>query len=154
MFSSALKYPLTRCKRAVLLIDKAGALARCSLNEKALEAIREAESLKGACDSSHDYIYQGIGDLYLNLGYPKEAAAIFNQAIDMTKEKANRIPLKFKLAQCYWLLNKRKDSLALHDQISSFNDPFWSNLAKERIEEINFNREIRKQVKGIRGLGD
>jgi len=151
MFSSALKYPLTRCKKSVLLTDKAGALARCSFNEKALEAVREADSLKGACDSSHDYIYQEIGGLYLNLGYPKEAAAIFNQAIDMAKEKAKKIPLKFKLAQCYWLLNKRKDSLALYDEISILNDPFWSNLAKERIEEINFNREIRGQRSEIRG---
>ena len=151
MFSSALKYPLTPCKRTILLTDKAGALARCSFNEKALEAVREADSLKEACDSVHDYIYQEIGDVYLNLSYPKEAAAIFNQAIEMAKDKANIIPLKFKVAQCYWLLNKRKDSLALYDQISSFDDPFWSNLAKERIEEINFNREIRAQKSEVGG---
>ncbi|MCD4717913.1 MAG: tetratricopeptide repeat protein [Desulfobacterales bacterium] len=146
MFSSALKYPLTRCERAILLIDKAGALAECSFNEKAFEATREADSLKGACDSPYDYIYQEIGDLYLNLGYPKEAAAVFNQAIEIAKEKPSKIPLKFKVAHCYWLLNKKEDSLALYDQISSLNDPFWSNLAKASIEEIHVSRENKKQI--------
>jgi len=146
MFSSALNYPFTRCERTILLIDKAGALAECNFNEKAFEAIREADSLKGTCDSSYDYIYQEIGDLYLNLGYPKEAAAVFNRAIEIVKEKATKIPLKLKVAQCYWRLNKMEDSLALYDQISSLNDPFWSNLAKERIEEINFSRENEKQI--------
>jgi len=146
MFSSALEYPLTRCERTILLIDKAGALAGCSFNEKAFEAIREADSLKGACDSSYDYLYQEIGDLYLNLGYPQEAAAVFNQAIEIAKENATKIPLKFKVAQCYWRLNRREDSLALYDQISSLNDPFWSNFAKERIEEINFNVQNIKSI--------
>jgi len=146
MFSFALKYPLTRCERAILLIDKAGALARCNFTEKALKAIREADSLKGDCDSSYHHIYQEIGDLYFNLGYPKDAAVIFNQAIEISKEKATKIPLRLKVASCYWLLNKKEDSLALYNQISSLNDPFWSNLAKERIEEINFNREIKNQI--------
>ncbi|MBW1798110.1 MAG: hypothetical protein JRJ21_06865 [Deltaproteobacteria bacterium] len=146
MFSSALNYPFTRCERTILLIAKAGALAGCSFNEKAIEAIREADSLKGTCDSSYDYIYQEIGDLYLNLGYPKEALDFFNRAIEIAKEKATKIPLKLKVAQCYWRLNRREDSLALYDQISSLNDPLWSNLAKERIEEINFSIENKKQI--------
>jgi len=52
--------------------------------------------------------------------------------------------LKLKIAQCYRLLNKREDYLELYNQISGLNDPFWSNIAKERIEELNFNTEIRK----------
>jgi TolA-binding protein len=146
MFSFALKYPLTRCERTILLIEKAEALAKCNFNEKALKAIREADSLKGDCDSSYHHIYQEIGDLYLNLGYPKDAAVIFNQAIEIANEKTTKIPLKLKVASCYWLLNKKEDSLALYNQISSLNDPFWSNLAKERIEEINFSRENIKKI--------
>jgi hypothetical protein len=38
-------------------------------------------------------------------------------------------------------LNKKEDSLAVYHQISSLNDPFWSNLAKEKMNEIQFNRE-------------
>ena len=146
MFSSALDYPLTRCEKTMLLIDKAGALVKCNSDEKALKAIREADSLKEACASHHDYIYQEIGDLYLNLGHPEEAAVIFNQAIDIAKEKPAKIPIKFKVAHCYWLLNKREDSIAVYDHISNLNDPFWSNFAKEKIEEINFTREIKEQI--------
>ncbi len=151
MFSSALQYPLTRCEKTILLMDKAGALAECGFDKKAFEALREADSLKGACHSSYDYIYQEIGDLYFNLGYPKQAAAIFNQAIDIAKEKATKVPLKLKVAQCYWRLNKRKDSLALYEQISSLNDPFWSNLAKERIEEINFDGLVKSPLTQAEG---
>jgi len=146
MFSSALDYPLTRCERSRLLVDKAGALARCGFSEEAFAAIRGADSLKGACNACFDYIYQEIGDLYLKLGYPEDAAVVFNQAAEIVKEKPGEIAIKFKLAQCYRLLNRRDDSIALYAQISSFNDPFWSNLAKERIEEINFNGEVAKRA--------
>jgi hypothetical protein len=38
-------------------------------------------------------------------------------------------------------LNKKEDSLAMYNQIVSLNDPFWSNLAKERMDEIQFNKD-------------
>ena len=60
----------------------------------------------------------------------------------MAKEKSDKISLKFKVAQCYLLLNKKEVSLDLYDKILSLNDPFWSNLAQEKIEEINFNSDV------------
>ena len=44
------------------------------------------------------------------------------------------------------LLNKKEDSLALYNQISSLNDPFWSNLAQEKIKEINFNSDKISEI--------
>jgi len=38
-------------------------------------------------------------------------------------------------------LHKKEDSLAMYNQIISLNDPFWSNLAKERMDEIQFNKD-------------
>ena len=127
------------------MIDKAGALIKYNRNEKALTAAGEADRLKIYCDNQYDSIYQEIGGLYLHLGYPKKALPIFNDALEIEKEEENRIRLKLKIAQCYRLLDKKEDYLALYDQISTLNDPFWSNLAKERIEEINFNREMSKK---------
>ena len=82
--------------------------------------------------------------LYLKLGYPKKALSMFDKALEIEKEKENETLIKLKIAQCYRLLNKKKDYLDLYNQISGLNDPFWSNLAKERIEELNFSRQIRE----------
>ena len=145
MFSSALRFHLKRCEKARILMDEARALMRCNRNEKALKATREADELKTKCLTQYPHIYKEIGELYLRLGYPKIALSIFNKALETGKERGSEILLKLKIAQCYRLLDKRKDYLAVYNQISGLDDPFWSNLAKERIEEINFNREIRRK---------
>jgi len=146
MFYSALKYPIPECGRVKLLISLAGALSRPGFKQKALKAVREADSLKKKCNTAHGYIYEETGDIFLDLGYPKEAAANFKQAVSMAKKPANKIPVKVKLAQSYWRSNKEKECVELYMQIAALNRPFWSNLAKERIEKINFDREINKQV--------
>jgi len=58
------------------------------------------------------------------------------------KNKENIILIQLKIAECYWLLNKKADSLALYDQLAALDDPFWSNLAKERREDLNFKMEM------------
>jgi predicted negative regulator of RcsB-dependent stress response len=75
------------------------------------------------------------------LGDVRNALNIFNQMIKTTKENSEKNSLKLKLAECYWRLNKKEDSLAMYNQIMSLNDPFWSNLAKERMDEIQFNKD-------------
>ena len=145
-FSSALRYPVTRCQKTVLLIEKAKALRGSNSGEKALKAIEEANGIKKDCSFSDYNICQEIGDLYLNLGYAGKAISFFNQAVDMATENSDKIYLKFKIAQCYLRLNKTTDCLALYNQISSLNDPFWSKLAEEKITEISFNKDINSEM--------
>ena len=144
MFDSALKYQIPECRRAKLLISLAGALSRSGFRQKALKAVREADSLKKICDTAHSYTYEEAGDIYLDLGYPKEAADSFKRAVAMAKKSANKIPVQVKLAQSYWRSNEKKESIELYKQIAALDEPFWSNLAKERIGKINFDREINK----------
>ena len=147
MFSSALRYHLKRCERAKVLIEKASALMKYNLHEKALKATMDADKLKRNCYIHYPYIYHEIGDLYLHLGYPKEGLSIFETAFEIEKEEENKIELKLNIAQCYRLLDKKKDYLALYNQISSLDNLFWSNIAKEKIDEINFAREMRETKK-------
>ena len=147
MFSSALRYELRRCERAKVLIDKATAFMQCSLPEKALWATSEADKLKRDCHLRYPNIYHDTGNLYLRLGYPKKALFTFSAALEREKEYENKIRLQLMIAQCYKLLDKKKDYLALYEKIASLNDPFWSNLAKEKMDEINFAREIRETKK-------
>jgi TolA-binding protein len=145
-FSAALRYPVTRCKKTMLLIEKAKALTGSNSNEKALEAIKEASGIKKDCGFPDYNICQEIGDLYFKLGYADKAIPFFNQAVGTATEDSDKIYLKFKIAQCYLRLNKTEDSLALYNQISSLNDPFWSKLAKERITEITFIKDINSEM--------
>ncbi len=144
MFSAALKYPAIRCEKLSILLGKAQALAGDNSIAKAKETAKRVDGLKSLCSSADYNVYQEIGDLYFNLGDTEKAISLFNQAIAMTKEKADKISLMLKVAQGYRLLNKKKDFLALYKEISDLNDPFWSNLAKEKMEEIDFNWEMNR----------
>ncbi len=144
MFSAALKYPAIRCEKLSILLGKAQALAGGNFIEKAKETAKRVDGLKSLCSSADYNVYQEIGDLYFNLGDTEKAISIFNKAIAMAKEKADKISLMLKVAQGYRSLNKKEDFLALYQEISDLNDPFWSNLAKERMEEIDFNWEINR----------
>jgi tetratricopeptide (TPR) repeat protein len=141
-FSAALRYPVTRCKKTMLLVEKARALTGSNSNEKALKAIKKAIVIKKDCSFPDYNIFKEIGDLYFNLGYANQAITFFNQALNTATESSDKSYLKFKIAQCYLRLNKKEDSLAVYNQISRLNDPFWSNLAKEKITEIKFNNDI------------
>ena len=140
-FIKALKYPIPKCQRAWLLIDKAKALTGSNAKESALIAMNEVNEIKKDCDLTDFNIDQELGDLYLSLGDVRKALNIFNQVIQTTTESSNKNSLKLKLAECYWRLDKKEDSLALYNQIMSLNDPFWSNLAKERMDEIQFDKD-------------
>ena len=140
-FVRALKYPVSKCKRARLLIEKAKALTGSNSKENALIAMNEVSEIKKECEFTDYNIDQELGDLYLSLGNVRKALNIFNQVIETTKENSDKNSLKLKLAECYWRLNKKEDSLALYNQIMSLNDPFWSNLAKEKMDEIQFNND-------------
>ncbi|MEE9612256.1 MAG: hypothetical protein V3W19_13455, partial [Desulfatiglandales bacterium] len=142
MFSSALKYDLRRCEKARIFTDKARALMGAHSFKKALKAATQAHKLQEICYSRDPHMAQQIGDLYFHLGYPQKALSIFHQALEMEKEMENKIMLKFKIARCYKRLNKNEEYLALYNEISRLDDPFWSNLAKEKIDEIKFNIEI------------
>jgi tetratricopeptide (TPR) repeat protein len=140
-FDAALKYPDETCKKSYLLIGKAIGLIGSNSKDRALNNINQANEIRKNCDNRDINIDQKIADVYLSLGNAKKALGIFNSAIKKAKDDHEKVPLKLKLAKCYWLLNKKEDSLAVYHQISSLNDPFWSNLAKEKMNEIQFNRE-------------
>ena len=147
-FSTALSYQLKGCDRARILVDKARALMAWHRSDKALRAAREADQLKGDCFIDYHHIYSEIADLYVDLGAPKEALRGYRGAVEVEKEEENKILLKLKIAQCYRLLNQKENYLSLCNEIASLNHPFWSNLARENIEEINFRGELEK-VKAI-----
>jgi tetratricopeptide (TPR) repeat protein len=138
MFSSALRYTLTRGRRTKILMDKARALVECSMHKEALKAVRKVEREIRGSAPYHSHIYEELGDLYLHLDSPKEALSAFTSAISMETDDAVITMLKFRVAECYNRMGGREDSLDLYEQIVNRDEPFWSNLASERIVEIEF----------------
>jgi TolA-binding protein len=141
-FSRALSYDLRRCDRARILKDKAKALAGRNQNKKAFDTIQEADDLKKNCHTHDNNIYREIGDIYLNLGRPKEALSVFFKVLESKSENEDKARLNLKIAECYRVLGRKEDYLALCSQVSGSDDPFWSEYAKERAEEINFGAEM------------
>jgi TolA-binding protein len=142
MFSSAARFHTDPCKRAESFVYKGRALVGGGLPKKALIAIGEADRLRGDCDGSDTRLSREIGEILLSLGRSKEALSIFKQALSAEKNQEEIILIQLKIAECYWLLNKRADSFALYDKLAALDDPFWSNLAKERREDLNFKMEM------------
>ena len=62
--------------------------------------------------------------------------------LSVEKNEEEVILIKLKVAECYWLLNKKDDSLALYNQLTALDDPFWSSLAKERLDDMTFKTEM------------
>jgi TolA-binding protein/ketosteroid isomerase-like protein len=143
MYSSALKYHLKGCERARILTEQARALIECKKSADALKVIRQADGLKKSCYIDYLPIYKDIGDLYLDLGHVKEALKAFEDALEVEKRDENGIVLKLRVAECCGLLHQKERCLSLYAEVVSLNDPFWSGLARERIQEINFKSEIK-----------
>jgi len=143
MYSSALKYHLKECERARILTEQARALIACKKNRDALNVTRQADGIKKTCYIDYPPIYRDIGDLYLDLGHVKEALKAFEGALEAEKRDENRSVLKLRVAECFRLLHQEERCLSLYAEVASLNDPFWSGLARERIQEINFKSEIK-----------
>ena len=112
--------------------------------EKALGSINEVASLKKNCPAFYPSFYKEVGEIFLHRGSVREALTFFGQALEKEEDEAAKITVQFKIAECYRRLNNDEKSLALYNQILTQNHPFWSNLAKERMDEIRFQKEIGK----------
>ena len=71
---------------------------------------------------------------------------------ELEETEENRSRVKLMMARCYEALKKTEDSLALYNEVVAGNDPFWSNVAKERIEEIAFHKELKEEGAGLKNM--
>jgi hypothetical protein len=91
-----------------------------------------------------------LGEVYLELGRPDEAAANLQEALSKGAEGEEVTAVKFMLARCYESMAREEDSFNVYREIQAGNDVFWSNLARERVEEVKFGRDIGKPLKGFK----
>ncbi len=142
MYDSALRYSTGRCERVSVMVKKARTLAAGSITEKALGEMAKVKRLKRDCQVFYPLINQEIGDVYLRVGQPERALVAFKQALQMEKDEADRTRIKFQMAECYRAMDKKKECISLYSEVSGKEDAFWSKLAREKIEEIEFKKEL------------
>jgi tetratricopeptide (TPR) repeat protein len=145
LFSEILKKPISRCERLKVIADRAKALAKGEYREKAFASMAEIDHIIDACPE-RSMTYQEIGNLYRELGYIEKAVPLLENAKKLSFDGAKNYPLIFNLAQCYLQLDQKQKSIELYHQVAEKGNPFWSNLAKEKITEIDFEKILSKRT--------
>jgi tetratricopeptide (TPR) repeat protein len=138
MFSNALKHHVKPCQEARLLIEHAKSLIHLESNEDALQVLLgTGKSMKNCHDGKYQQ-YEEIGNLFIQLGNPEKALSTFKQALILAVESSSKARLKILMAQCHELMDDKESSLEIYSEIANMNDPFWRNVAREKMETINF----------------
>jgi tetratricopeptide (TPR) repeat protein len=150
LFSRALNQTPDPCLRIEINTDKAKALIETKSKEEALKALAEAEGHKEKCTGGKSEPFKALGEAYLALGRPDEAAANFQEALSKGTEGEEATAVKFMLARCYESLAREQDSLNVYREIQTGNDVFWSTLARERIEEAKFEKDMGNPLRGFK----
>jgi len=110
---------------------------------KALEALREADRMIKDCTLPSPHSYEEMARLYHDLGNPRKAISILYREIDK-KAGEDRARVMFMIARYYEALGNREKSNEIFKQILNGKSPFWSILARERLEEAAFDKELGK----------
>ena len=143
MFDAALTHDLSRCEKTKILILLAKTAIKTKARKKAMGAVIDAEKNHGSCVGLSGYLGDEIGDLFFKLGAPDKAAAVFTRVVEMEQSQVGKASLKYKIAQCFQLLDRREESFILYQEVADMNTPFWSNLARENIAAAGFSDEIK-----------
>jgi TolA-binding protein len=144
MFAAALEYGSKRCEQPTILIQKAKSLIGSGSSQAAYRALQEAHRIVKNCVNTDYQDFEDMGKLYIKLGYPQEALSVFEFALDMDSEGKQKPRFKLLMARCYEMLNNKESYLAIYNEVANQNDPFWGNVAKEKMDEMSFNPLIRK----------
>lgn len=141
-FASALRESTGPCARLEILTEQAKVQAAWGMKDAALESAREAEALIETCNESSFPVHEALGAVYSRLGKQGEALTVLTEAVGKKEEPKDQERLKWKLALAYERFGKKEDSLSVYRDLSEKEDPLWTSLAKDKMEEIRFREEI------------
>jgi len=138
MFAKALQYNQKSCEHVKLLMYRTQALIQMKSNQEATQCLVQAQDAAQSCLGSDSQMYAEIGHLYVQLGEIDKALAVFSSAHDLEKDAHARLRLKIQMARCYEINNQTDSYLAIYTEVANQGDPFWRNVAREKMEAINF----------------
>ncbi|MBU1052841.1 MAG: tetratricopeptide repeat protein [Proteobacteria bacterium] len=144
MFSQALNSHPAVEDKIMILTDMAKVFDMSGLKAKSLEALKEAENILAKTPQQDEFVYQKIGEIYLNLGKPEDALLLLNNIMATQENNKENLKSMFIVAQCYEALNRKSECISVYNQLVKSDDPLWSSLAKERMEAIIFKELLTK----------
>jgi tetratricopeptide (TPR) repeat protein len=141
-FDKALMHSSEPCIRSEILTEKASTQEAQGMKEVALTSARKAGRLIAECESPSLFAYEGLGGLFSRLGRPEEALNVFTEATGRGAAEKGQERIRWKLAQTYEVLGEKEASLSAYRDLADLGDPLWSHLAKAKIEEIRFLKDM------------
>jgi len=138
MFANALQHNDKSCKHVNILMYRTQALMQIKSNQQAVESLVQAQNAAQSCLGSDSQMYAEIGNLHIQLGEIEKALAALGIAHDMESDTRSQMRLKIQMARCYELTNQKDSYVAIYTEVANQDDPFWRNVAKEKMEAINY----------------
>jgi TolA-binding protein len=147
MYSMALEHGSKNCDQPAILLQRAKTLMETGSSKGAFQAISAADDIIRDCPHTDIQVFEDLGNAFIQFGYPKEALSVFTFAHDLALDGSSRSRLKMLMARCHELLNNKPSYLAIYNEVANQNDPFWGNVAKEKIEEMKFSSMVEEVKK-------
>jgi tetratricopeptide (TPR) repeat protein len=145
MFSQALKNGPGQEERILVTADMAYALAAAGRQNESSAAAREVDKLVTDKPGTGQPVLKKIGDVYLSIGKTDEALSVFRRALASEKNENEKIRLKFAIAGCLRILDKKDEYIDLYRELAKADDPLWSRVAVEKMESEIFDEMMGKR---------
>lgn len=141
-FASALKQPPDSCTHLEILTERAAAMAACGMKDAALKSIGQARDLTRDCANPSLSVLEDLGGVLFLLGRTDEALALLQKEVGKEENRMDQERLKWKLAQYHERLGQKESSQAVYQQLAKVEDPLWSGLANDKMEEMRFRQDM------------
>jgi tetratricopeptide (TPR) repeat protein len=146
MFAAGLENTANACDRPAILIQKVKALVASGSHAEADQAIGEAENVLKACDRVDQVILAEVGELYLEAGAPDKALEVIQAVRRADGTEVEEPRLQMVMARCYERLDSRDSYVSIYSQVAEQDDRFYGKVAQEKMDEINFNALMQKEM--------
>jgi TolA-binding protein len=141
-FASALNPPPDCCPYLEILTERASAMASCGMKEAALQSIRRARDIAKGCAQAPLPVLEDLADLLFRLGRTDEALALIQGEMGKEENRKEEARLQWRVAQYQESLGQAESSQTVYRELSQIEDPLWASLAKERMEDLRFQRDM------------
>ena len=108
--------------------------------------LRQADDILRACDQLDKRMLAEVGDAYLDAGRPEKALEIIEAAGTADASGDEDARLQMVMARCYEKLDRRDSYVSIYSQVAGRNDPLYGKVAQEKLDEINFNAVMQKEM--------
>jgi len=144
-FQDYLKLTKTSYEKIKILKEELDIFITLNQKQDILDCITQLSKLIKSCKYSDVYLVYRLGELFKNFGNLKEAVELFKIAYDQSTDLDDKAIIKLKIARCYKEMGKLKEYLKIFNQLANMNAGIWTKIAREKIEDIYFEQELRKR---------